>query len=112
DLHDSTIQSLFAIALNLERCQRLASSNPHELGTQLGTAVAGLKTVIRDLRGYILGVEPTIANGQSLESALHSLVSDINSSNRLNVRLDVASAAADRLTPEQAAQILAIAREA
>src|SRR5262249_40003261 len=75
DLHDSTIQSLFAIGLNLERCQRLASAGSRELSTQLGTAVAGLKSVIRDLRGYILGAEPTISNGRAFESALVSLVS-------------------------------------
>ena len=36
DLHDSTIQSLFAIGLNLERCQRLVATSHHDVGTQLG----------------------------------------------------------------------------
>jgi signal transduction histidine kinase len=112
DLHDSTIQSLFAIGLNLERCQRLASTNPQDLGTQLGTAVAGLKAVIRDLRGHIQGLEPTISNGRALEAALASLVSDMNDSHDLHFRLDVNPMAADRLTPEQAAHLLPIAREA
>lgn len=112
DLHDSTIQSLFAIGLNLERCQRLASTGPQQLGTQLGTAVAGLKSVIRDLRGYILGLEPTISNGRALESALASLVSDMNDSHLLHFRLEVNPVAAERLTSEQAAHLLPIAREA
>jgi signal transduction histidine kinase len=112
DLHDSTIQSLFAIGLNLERCQRLASTNQHDVGTQLGTAVAGLKAVIRDLRGYILGLKHTISNGQALEAALTSLVSEMNHSHRLHFRLEMNPAAAGRLTPEQAAHLLPIAREA
>jgi signal transduction histidine kinase len=112
DLHDSTIQSLFAIGLNLERCQRFASTSQQELSTQLGTAVAGLKSVIRDLRGYILGLEPTISNGRALESALASLVSDMNDSRQLHFRLEVNPLAAERLTPEQAAHLLPIAREA
>jgi signal transduction histidine kinase len=112
DLHDSTIQSLFAIGLNLERCQRLASTGSQELGTQLSTAVAGLKSVIRDLRGYILGLEPTISNGRALESALASLVSDMNDSHQLHFRLEVNPVAAERLTSEQAAHLLPIAREA
>ena len=112
DLHDSIIQSLFAIGLNLERCQRLASTGSRELSTQLGTAVAGLKSVIRDLRGYILGAEPTISNGRAFESALASLVSKINSSQQLNFRLHMDPAAANRLTPEQATHLVPFAQEA
>ncbi len=112
DLHDSTIQSLFAIGLNLERCQRLASTNPQDLATQLSTAIAGLKVVIRDLRGYILGLEPAILNGRALEAALASLVSDMNHSRELHFQLQVNPLAADRLTSEQAAHLLPIAREA
>jgi signal transduction histidine kinase len=112
DLHDSTIQSLFAIGLKLERCQRLVSINPIDVGAQLSTAVAGLKTVIRELRGYILGSEPSVLNGQSLEAALRSLVDDVNNARQLHFRLEIDPIAADRLTPEQAAQLLPIAREA
>jgi len=112
DLHDSTIQSLFAIGLNLERCQRLASTVQQGLGAHLGAAVAGLKSVIRDLRGYILGVEPTISNGRALEAALGSLVREFNDSHQPQFRMVTSSIAADRLTPEQATHLLAIAREA
>lgn len=112
DLHDSTIQSLFAIGLSLERCQRLVSTTHHDVGTQLGTAVAGLKAVIRDLRGYILGLESPISNGRTLEAALSSLIHDINNSCQLHCRLHMSPEAADRLTPEQAAHLLLIAREA
>lgn len=112
DLHDSTIQSLFAIGLNLERCQRLVSTAHHEVATQLGTAVAGLKGVIRDLRGYILGLESPISNGRVLEAALTSLVNDVNNSSQVHCLLDISPEAAERLTSEQAAQLLPIAREA
>jgi signal transduction histidine kinase len=112
DLHDSTIQALFAIGLNLERCQRLVSTAHHDVGTQLSTAVAGLKAVIRDLRRYILGLESSISNGPTFEAALTSLVNDMNNSSQLHFRLHVSPEAAARLTPEQAAQLLPIAREA
>ena len=112
DLHDSTIQSLFAIGLNLERSQRLVSSHPIDVSAQLSTAVAGIKDIIRELRGYILGAEPPVLNGRSLEVALASMVDDMNNSRQLNFRLDINPVAADQLTPEQAAQLLPIAREA
>lgn len=112
DLHDSTIQSLFAIGLDLERSQRLVPARPQEVVTQLGAAVAGLKVVIRDLRGYILGLEAPISNGREFESALTSLVNSMNSSHQLRFRLQVDPKAADRLTPEQSVLLLPIAREA
>ena len=112
DLHDSTIQSLFAVNLNLERCQRLVFATHHDVGTQLSTAVAGLKAVIRDLRRYILGLESTIWNGPAFERALTSLVNDMGYSSEVHFKMHVSSEAADRLTPEQATQLLPIAREA
>lgn len=111
DLHDSAIQSLFAIGLNLERCQRLLASNAADVGAQLSTAVAGLKAVIRELRGYILGSEPSIS-GRSLEVALASLVADINNLGQLSFGLEITPEAAERLTAAQSAQLLSIAREA
>lgn len=112
DLHDSSIQSLFAIGLTLERCQRLVPTNPIDVGAQLSTAVASLKAVIRELRGYILGVEPAVLSGRSLEAALASLVDDMNNSRQVDFRIEINPVAADRLTPEQAEQLLPIAREA
>ena len=73
DLHDSTIQSLFATRLSLERCQRLISTGYQDVAAQLGIAGAALKTVIRDLRGYVLGLEPSHPVGPEFEAALISL---------------------------------------
>jgi signal transduction histidine kinase len=112
NLHDSTIQSLFAIGLNLERCQRLVSESHREVAAQLGAAVASLKSVIRDLRGYILGSEGPISDGRTFEAGLTSLVHEMNGLHQLDFQLHTNSAAADRVSAEQAAHILSIAREA
>lgn len=112
DLHDSTIQSLFALALSLERCQRLVAASHHEVATQLERASRGLHAVIRDLRGYILGLEPPISSGRALEAALSSLVNDMNNAPDRRFRLDLNSEAVDRLTADQVQQLLPIAREA
>ena len=112
DLHDGVIQSIFAIGLGLERGQRLASTDTKESSRQLGSAIADLKLVIRDLRGYLVGLEPPISNGRELEAALSSLVRSMQSSHRLSFLVQVSPEAADRVSPEQAAHLLSIAREA
>jgi signal transduction histidine kinase len=112
DLHDGIIQSLFAIGLGLERCQRLVETEPKEVMKQLGAAVADLKLAIRDLRGYIIGLEPPVADGRELEAALTELVRSMETSHRLHFVLEVDPLAADLVTSEQASHLLAVAREA
>ncbi len=112
DLHDDVIQSVFAIGLNLERCRRLIATAPQESVKQLAASIADLKTVIRDLRGYLVGLEPPISNGRELETALASLVRSMGTSNQLRYGLEVDPDAANLVAPEQAAQVLSIVREA
>ena len=112
DLHDGIIQSLFALGLSLERCQRLVATHPEEVVKQLGVAVAGLKTVIRDLRGYLVGVEPHIAGGRELEAALALQVRLLDGSPDLEITLHVDPLAAEMVAPHEASHVLSIAREA
>jgi signal transduction histidine kinase len=112
NLHDGIIQSLFALGLALERCRRLIVKDPNEVDHQLGMAIPGLKAVIRELRTYIVGQEPHIGNGRELEAALALEVRTVQSSHDLQMTLQMDPQAADLVTPNQAAHLLYIAREA
>lgn len=112
NLHDGIIQSLFALGLGLERCQRLIVKDPNEVSRQLGMAIPALKAVIRELRSYIVGQEPHIGNGHELEAALALEVRTVQSSHDLQITLELDPDAADLVTPGQATDLLYIAREA
>jgi two-component system, NarL family, sensor histidine kinase DevS len=112
DLHDSTIQSLFALGLSLERCQRLVAASHQEVAAQLDRTVTGLRTIIRDLRGYLFGSEVPVSDERALEVALTSLVNDMNNASHRHFRLEVSAAAINRLTANQVQHLLPIAREA
>ncbi|MEW6247371.1 MAG: sensor histidine kinase [Nitrospirota bacterium] len=112
DLHDGAIQSLFATTLSLERSRRQAAIDPTESVRQLDSAIADLKSVIRDLRGYLVGPEPPLSGGREFETALNALVATMEGPHRIHFDVRIDPAAADRVTPEQAAHLLAIAREA
>ena len=58
DLHDGIIQSLYAVGLGLQECRILASRNPSEAQDRLAASIADLNTVIRDVRNFIVGLEP------------------------------------------------------
>lgn len=112
DLHDHVIQSIFAVTLNLERCRRLVRTHVQEAVNQLGTTLADLRLVIRDIRGYLVGLEQPISNGRELETAFTSLIKSMANPEQLPFRLEVDPLAADRVTPEQASHLLSVAREA
>lgn len=109
DLHDGIIQSLFALGLSLERCGRLVKRDPDEVIKHLGLAVADLNVIIRDLRGYIVGLEPRIADGRELEGALALQLHMMEGSDALRVALHVDPVAAQLVTSEQATHLLYVA---
>jgi signal transduction histidine kinase len=112
DLHDGAIQSIYSVTLGLERCQRLLSDRARDVLAPLGAAVADLKTVIRELRGYLVGLEPPISNGRELEAALASLVDSLTDRAQPAYRLEVDPLVVDHVTTEQASHFFAVAREA
>lgn len=112
NLHDGSIQAIYATGLSLERCRRLITTAPNEVTRVLGEAIADLKVVIRDLRGYIVGQEPSVGNGRELEAALAALVQSMDRPHQLQFMLQVNPVAAARVTPEQAIHLVAVAREA
>lgn len=112
NLHDGAIQSLFALGLSLERCQRLIPKDPHETIGKIGEVIADLKLVIRDLRGYISGREFEVMNGQQMEELLESLIQTTNQSTPMQFRMRIDSGAAHSLTSGEATDLLFIAREA
>jgi signal transduction histidine kinase len=112
NLHDSIIQSIYSVTLSLERCQRLLTEGAKEVMTSLTSVIADLKAVIRELRGYLVGLEPPLANGWELEAALASLVRSMTGQTEATYRLKVDPLAAGQITSEHASHFLAVAREA
>jgi signal transduction histidine kinase len=111
DLHDNIIQSIYAVGLGLEDCRRLARQSPQEAEARLVTAVSALNGVIRDVRQFIGGLEPKALNGHELKTALKSLALTTGESSS-HFRIEVDPTATRNLTPQQATQLLNIAKEA
>ena len=112
NLHDSIIQEIYAIGLGVEECQRLIGEHPNQAIGTLRNTIADLNGLIREVRGYISGLETEVVNGAGLEAALSSLAGTMRATHALEFSLTVDSAVARRLTPQEATQVLYIAREA
>jgi len=112
DLHDGIIQSIYAIGLGLQECRNLVKQNPALAEDRLTRAIADSNAVIRDVRNFILGLEPEALRGPGFQTALQSLVSTLSTGQSARFLLDIDERAADLLNARQAAHLLQIAREA
>jgi signal transduction histidine kinase len=110
DLHDGTIQSLYAIGLQLDSATAVAVSP--EIARVLTTGVEQLNGVIRDMRTYIEMLESTQATAQpelsrDLAFAMRQIVPD-----GIDTVINIAAAALQEIRTRDAEDLLYIAREA
>jgi PAS domain S-box-containing protein len=112
DLHDGIIQSIYAIGLNLGECQKLLRENPQEAAQRLGKGILDLNAVIRDVRRFIGGLESGALTAGEFTAVLQSLTAAMTETKGAQFSFDVDPEAADRLSANQATQLLYIAREA
>jgi PAS domain S-box-containing protein len=112
DLHDGIIQSLYAIGLGLQESRKLLRERPVEVDPKLAAGVEDLNLVIRDVRNFIMGLEPEALKGREFTVALEALVAAMRETTGMQFCYDVDSRAAARLNVRQSAHLLQIAREA
>ena len=112
DLHDGIIQSIYAAGLGLEECVRLAEEEPQEVKPKLEAAIESLNTVIRDVRNYVVGLQPEELQGRGLSRSLADLTRGLALNALLHAELEVEPGIDGTLTPEQVGQLFHICREA
>src|SRR6266480_573658 len=112
DLHDGIIQSIYAVGLALQECRNLMKQDAGRAEARLTKAVADLNAIIRDVRNFIVGLEPQALQGREFKTALQSLVATMSQSHAAQFSFDVDPQAADQLDAREATHLLQIAREA
>ncbi|HXB04379.1 MAG TPA: GAF domain-containing sensor histidine kinase [Candidatus Angelobacter sp.] len=96
ELHDGVIQSLFAIGLELESS---ASDLDSEHREAVKTSIAGINSVIRDLRGFIYGLLPGLLDEHGLHDALLRLTTDFSSKLKIKATASIDPELAEILAP-------------
>lgn len=109
ELHDGTIQSLFAVGIELKAAQ--AQSGDARMKSAVDSAVDELDRVILDLRQYIFGLRSVILSDNPLDQALGQLVRDLGARGHLRAEANIDRGVAAALTP-QANDVVQITREA
>jgi signal transduction histidine kinase len=111
DLHDSIIQSLYALGLSLEELPDMFDEDRAEAIVRVERGIDSIHGTIRDIRNLILGLRPALLQDLDLDEGIFALGNEF----RLNTMIDLELLVPDELPPisaEQADQLLHITREA
>ncbi len=112
DLHDGIIQSIYAVGLMLEYARMLVDEDREGVKKRLAEAVDGLNQVIRDIRAYILDLQPARFQAASLADGLKVLLREFKANTLAEADLEIEDEALSDSDHETAAALLHIAQEA
>jgi len=112
DLHDSVLQSLYAIGLNLKTALRVSSQQTTYAKHSGEQVVEQINHLILEIRSMIRGLEGGTVQKFHLASELITLGATYEQAGRLQITLDLQSNAIEVLTKEEEQEILNIVREA
>jgi signal transduction histidine kinase len=112
DLHDSVIQSIYAVTLSLDDVPELARTAPVEAGERVDEAIDALHAVIRDIRNFIFGLRPLLLDSGGLVDGLRTLADELRRNTATATEVEILGEEPDGLPMEVVAELLAIAREA
>jgi signal transduction histidine kinase len=111
DLHDGAIQSIYSVNLELETAVEEVDVDPAAAQRRIDLAIDRLGNVMKDIRGYILGLESGHV-AQSLPEAMTALLAETRAHTLLETELHVEGDGVLHLPPALVQELLQMAREA
>jgi two-component system sensor histidine kinase DevS len=112
DLHDGIIQSIYAVGLVLESTRMLEAGSSGDLRTGLAQAIEGLNAIIRDIRAYILDLQPSRISTDDLGAALDRLAREFKANTLIEPEVTIDPAATRILESRRSNGLFLIAQEA
>jgi signal transduction histidine kinase len=111
DLHDSIIQSLYAVSLSLEDIPEMIQEEPAEAAARADRAIDSIHSTIRDIRNFIFGLQPELLEMADLATGIESMAAEFRANTLVELEVDVADDLGG-LPGDLASQLLPIIREA
>ena len=111
DLHDSIIQDLFAVGLNLQAATAQVTTDPDGVRDKIDASIDQLDESIGSLRRYIFDLRPPVWARPNLRDSLADLVGQLSAPYRASVSLEV-SCPADLVPRHIADELVATVKEA
>jgi signal transduction histidine kinase len=110
DLHDGSIQSLYAVSLALEDTEELMRTDPRQAADRIDHAIESIHGTIQEIRDFIMGLDPDASSAIDLLAGLTALADEFERSTLIEVEL--ASDPDVPLDPDETLQLIQLTREA
>jgi len=110
DLHDGVIQSIFGVNLELESAVDDLDAQAEPVKQRINMVIDRLADVMKDIRSYILGLQPVSEGEYSLPEALAALLAETRAHTLLETDLFV-KGPANALPAPLSQELMQIARE-
>lgn len=111
DLHDGTIQSIYAAGLMLDDVQH-SLANPDEAARKLQVVMRALNTTIQEVRQYIYDLRHSSLESEDLARGLADIVTEFRLRTGISVAWSAEGCGTLALTPDRRQHVYQIAREA
>jgi len=112
DLHDGIIQSIYATGLTLEYTRLMVADSSPKASERLAQTIDDLNAVIRDLRSYILDLQPARIQTDDLEQALTLLIKEFRANTLVDADLKLEEKAIAYFRDQCANDLFLIVQEA
>ena len=112
DLHDGVIQSLYAAGMGLAGVRAQLRADQGDAVSQLEQTRGVLNETIRDVRNFIVGLEPEASKDQLFSQAVELLLKSMGGMGKFESTITIDNVLANRLSLTQRAHALQITREA
>lgn len=110
DLHDGSIQSLYAVSLALEDTEELMGNEPVQAAERIDQAIDAIHGTIAEIRDFIMGLDPEARDAVDLRSGLAVLTDEFERGTLISA--EVQGDTDIQLDPDATLQLIQIAREA
>ena len=113
DLHDGIIQSIYGVGLALEYARMAIDEDPDLTRDKISQSIDGLNEAIRDLRAYILDLNPRqLQSEETLKQGLQRLLAEFRANTLAEANLVTAEDGLVELPREHALALFHICQEA
>jgi signal transduction histidine kinase len=112
DLHDGIIQSIYAVGLTLDSAKLQMQGSPPQSETAIGQAIDRLNSVIRDIRAYILDLQPSRMPMDDLGAALARLAEEFRANTLIETDVHADGSLGRSLDADSRAAMFHISQEA
>jgi signal transduction histidine kinase len=110
DLHDGSIQSLYAVSLALEDTEELMHIDAAQAVDRIDHAIETIHGTIQEIRDFIMGLDPDARRAVDLLAGLTALTDEFERSTPIEVELE--SDPDVPLDPDETIQLIQLTREA